>query len=167
MARAAFWLSVLTGLVVTVVAWFVLPDRVPMHFSGSGQVDQWGTRTEAVVTMGAILGGLALLFWVLIIVIPRIPESLLNLPAPDKEWWLATPGRHAELNRRVVGDLHTLGAATLLLVIVDGVITMSQAHRPHPALGPWFWVIIAVYLVGLLGYTAYMITVRYRAPRHV
>ncbi len=97
--------------------------------------------------------------------IPRIPESLLNLPTRDKEWWLATAERHAELNRRVVGDLYTLGAATLLLVIVGEVITMSQAHRLHPALGPWFWVFIAVYLVGMLGYTAYLITVRYRAPR--
>lgn len=165
MARAVFWLGVLAGLVATILAWFVLPDRVPMHLGGSGQVDRWGSRTEAVVAMAAIFGGLALLFWVLTLAIPRLPGSLLNLPARDKEWWLATPERHAELNRRIVGDLHILGAATLLLVVVVEVITMVQAHRPHPALGPGFWVIIAVYLVGVPGYCGYLVSVRYRVPR--
>lgn len=42
---------------------------------------------------------------------------------------------------------------------------MSQAHRRQPVLGPWFWVSIAVYLVGVLAYTGYLIAVRYGNPR--
>ncbi len=165
MSRFFFWISVLVGVVTTVVAWFVLPERVPMHFGGSGEVDRWGSRTEDVVTTGVMIGGLALLFWVLTILVPRMPESLLNLPARDKQWWLATPDRREELNRRLVFDLHVIGAATLLLVVGIEVMTMVQAHRLHPALGPWFWVLVSIYLMGVLGYTGYMIAVRYRSPR--
>ena len=166
MARLAFWVSVLAGLAAVTVAWFVLPDRVPMHFGESGQVDRWGSRTEYVVSMGAIIGGLALLFWVLTIVTPRIPESMLNIPSRDKQWWLATRERREELNRRVIEDLHVIGAATLLLIVATEVITMSQADRSQPTLGPWVWIMLAVYLVGMLGYCGYLVAVRYRAPQH-
>ena len=165
MSRIFFWISVVAGLATTVVAWFVLPERVPMHFGGSGGVDRWGSRTEDVVTTGAIIGGLALLFWVLTIVVTRAPESLLNIPARDKQWWLATPQRRTELNRRIVADLHVIGGATLLLIVGLEVMTMVQAHREHPSLGPWFLIMVAVYLLGVLGYTGYMIAVRYRSPR--
>ena len=45
------------------------------------------------------------------------------------------------------------------------IMTMVQAHRMHPALGPGFWVMMSIHLVGVLGYTGYMLAVRYRAPR--
>ena len=93
MSRVIFWVSVLAGLATAVVAWFVLPDRVPMHFGGSGEVDRWGSRTEAVVTFAVMIVGLALLFWVLTIMVPRMPEDLLNIPSRDKQWWLAIPER--------------------------------------------------------------------------
>lgn len=165
MGRAAFWVATTAGLVVTTLAWFTLPERVPLHFGAAGQVDRWGSRTEAVVTMGAIIGGMALLFWVLVLAVPRLPASLVNLPARDKEWWLATPERHEELNRRLVADLYLLGAATVLLVVLLEAATVWQARTPDPALGPWFWVLTAGYLVLVLGYTAYLVTRRYRAPQ--
>lgn len=165
MARGIFWLTVVLGVAVTVLAWFVLPDRVPLHFGGSGQVDRWGSRTEAVVTTGVVVVGIALLFWALTVWIPKAPASLLNIPAKDKEWWLATPERRRRLDRRLVEDLHVIGAATLLLVVVVELMTMAQAGADDPALGPWFWVALALYLVGVLGYTGYLVAVRYRAPR--
>ena len=165
MSRVIFWVSVLAGLAAAVIAWFVLPDRVPLHFGGSGEVDRWGSRTEAVVTFAVMIGGLALLFWVLTIMVPRMPEELLNIRARDKQWWLATPERRQELNRRVVRDLHVMGAATILLLVGIEVLTMQQARQAHPALGPWFWVMVSVYVVGVLGHVGYLLAVQYRAPR--
>ncbi len=165
MARALFWGSVLAGLVATGVAWFLLPDRVPMHFGASGEVDRWGSRTESVVWMGLMTVFMALLFWGLAILVPRAPETLLNIPQKDKQWWLSSSERREELNRRVVPDIYGMGAATMVLLTGLYLMIMVQAQREQPALGGWFWVMVAVYLVGLLGYTGYMIAVRYRAPR--
>lgn len=135
-----------------------------MHFGKSGDVDRWGSRTEEVITQGVIVVGLVLLFWVLTILVPRMPETLLNIPARDKQWWLATPERREELNRRLVHDIHVMGTATLLLVASVGVVTMAQTRLERPSLGPWFTVLLAVYLVGVLGYSGYLIAVRYRSP---
>ncbi|MDN5893181.1 MAG: DUF1648 domain-containing protein [Nocardioides sp.] len=165
MDRLFFGVTILAGVVATGFAWFDLPDRVPMHFGGSGAVDQWGSRTQAVVTMGCILAGLSLLFWLLAIWVPRAPETLLNIPARDKEWWLASPGRRQRLNTRIATDLYILGGTTILFFVVIELLMVRAAHESAPALGGWFWVVLAVYLVGVLGYSGYMITVRYRRPR--
>lgn len=165
MARAFFWLTVVLGVALTVLAWFVLPERVPLHFGGSGEVDRWGSRAEAVVTTGAMVLGLAVVFQALAVWVPRAPASLLNLPARDKEWWLATPDRRRQLNQRLEVDLHLLGGATLLLVVAIELLVMSRARQDDPALGPWSWVLLAIYLVAVLGYTGYMVAVRYRTPR--
>ncbi len=164
MARAVFWVSVLVGAVVTAASWFLLPERVPLHFGGSG-VDQWGSRTESVVFFASLVGGLALLFWVMIIVVPRTPETLVNLPARDKQWWLATPSRREEFNAMIIHDLYVIGTATLLLMAALEIMIIVEAREPDPGMAPWFWILFAIYLVGVLGYSGYMVAVRYRAPR--
>ncbi len=165
MARVIFWITVLAGLGATVIAWFVLPDRVPMHFGPSGEVDGWGSRTESVIWMGLMTVFMALVFWGLATLVPRAPETLLNIPQKDKQWWLSSAERRQVLNRRIVPDIYGMGAATLLFLTGLWVMIVAQAQREQPGLGGWFWVMVAVYLVGLLGYTGYMIAVRYRTPR--
>ena len=165
MPRKIFWLSVLAGALVTGASWFVLPDRVPLHFGGSG-VDQWGSRAESVGFFASLLAGLALLFWVMVVVVPRVPETLLNIPDRDKKWWMATPERRTELNGMIVCDLYAIGAATLIFFIVVQGFVIRQASETNPALGPWFWVVFSLYLVGVLSYSGYMVAVRYRAPRN-
>ncbi len=166
MGRVLFVLSVLTGAVVTVLAWFLLPDPVPMHFGGAGKVDRWGSRAEYVATTGALIGGLALLFWILTLAVPRMSGTMLNIPSRDRQWWLATAERRAELNRRLVNDLNVMGAATIAFIVVIHVFVVVQSQRTQPSLGPLFWAALAVYLIGALGYTGWLIAVRYRTPRN-
>lgn len=165
MARSIFWLSVLVGVVGTSASWFVLPERVPLHFGGSG-VDRWGSRTESVVFFAIAVGSLALLFWVLAIAMPRAPETLLNIPERDKVWWLATPERRDKLIRMVVSDLYAMGAATIVFLVALQAMIIREARRSEPALGPFFWVVFSTYMALVLGYSGYAIVVRYRAPRN-
>lgn len=164
MARAIFWLSVLVGAAITTASWFLLPERVPLHFGGSG-VDRWGSRTESVVFFASLVGGLALLFWVLTVVVPRAPATMVNLPARDKQWWLATPPRRGEFNAMIIHDLHVIGAATLFFIMAMQIMIIVEAGKPDPGVAAWFWVVFAIYLVGVLGFTGYMVALRYRAPR--
>lgn len=164
MVRALFWISVIAGAAVTAFSWFVLPERVPVHFGGSG-VDGWGTRTEFVVLFASVIAGLALLFWLLSLVMPRIPETMVNLPARDKQWWLATTTRREQFNTMMIRDLHAIGAATLFLMTALELMVIAVSQQSEPEVASWFGIVLAVYLVGVLGYSGYMVAVRYRAPR--
>lgn len=164
MARTFFWISVLAGAVVTAASWFVLPERVPLHF-GPSEVDDWGSRTESVVFFASLIGGLALLFWIMTIAMPRVPGTMVNLRERDKQWWLATPTRRKEFNTMIIRDLHIIGVATLFFMAALEVMIIMEARQPSPSVTPWFWILFAVYLVGVLGYSGYMLAVRYRAPR--
>lgn len=163
MARHCFWLSALVALAVSVLAWSTLPDRVPLHFDGAGDPDRWGSRAEAVLTLGAVKAGMVVLFWGLASWVPRVPETLLNLPKRDKDWWLATPERRRRLDERIVWDLHVMGALTILFGVVVELFTIQSA-RNETGLGAWFWVALAGYLMAVLGYAGFMVAVRYRRP---
>lgn len=41
MARLSFLVSVMAHALTCLIAWFALPERVPMHFSFDGAVDNW------------------------------------------------------------------------------------------------------------------------------
>lgn len=159
-----FWITVLAGAGLTAASWFLLPDRVPLHF-GSDGVDEWGSRTESVVFFACLLGGLALLFWVLAVVVPRIPESLLNIPERDKTWWLASPERRRRLNEMLASDLYAIGAATMIFFVAIQGMIIRQASAAEPELDLWFWVLLGAYLLVVLGWAGYMVAVRYRAPQ--
>ncbi|MFS3127128.1 DUF1648 domain-containing protein [Nocardioides sp. Bht2] len=163
--RAAFWASCAALLVVGVVGWLTLPDRVPLHFGGTGAPDRWGSRNEAVLTTALLGGGLVLLFWALARWLPRAPASLINLPEADKRWWLATEERTTELRRRLTDDLYLIGAATVLLIVAVEVMTLTISNDPEPRTPFWFWVIVGGYLVGVIGWTVWAIARRYRTPR--
>ncbi|WP_323794054.1 DUF1648 domain-containing protein [Nocardioides sp.] len=153
--RARWWFlgSLVAYLLVLAAAALLLPDRVPLHFDGSGAVDRVGSRTEALVVfglvgalLGAVLGGAAA--WS-----PRMPLTFINLPAASKEWWTATPEREGAMRRRMERDLWAIAAATVLLLCGVCLLTVRAARSVDPGLGPWFWVVLGLYLLYVLGWT--------------
>ncbi|MGO1383999.1 MAG: DUF1648 domain-containing protein [Arachnia sp.] len=164
LARSIFWISALAGVFVVAASWFVLPDRVPLHFGVSGAV-QWGSRTQSVVFFASMVAGVALLFWVLAVAMPRVPETVLNIPERDKAWWLATPERRDTLINMVVADLYAMGTATIVFLVSLQAMIIREARRSEPGLGPFFWVVFGIYMTVVLGYSLSAVAVRYRAPR--
>lgn len=161
-ARRLFLASVLLHAGVVVVAAFVLPDRVPLHFDASGEPDRVGSRLEALVAfaglgavLAGVLGGIAA-------AAPRIPLGHVNLPAASKRWWSATPERERRMRRRLARDLWQLGAATMLLLAGLCGLTIRAARSSDPALGPWSWILVGVYLVVVVAWS--IRTVRANRP---
>lgn len=165
--RAAFWGCSAALLGVWLIGWLTLPDRVPLHFSGSGSPDRWGSRGEALLTVALVGGGLVLLFWLLARWVPRAPAELVNIAPADKRWWFSTDERSAELRRRIADDLYLIGAATLVLVVVIEAVTLAISHHEDPALPWWLLPIVGCYLAGLIAWSIWAVGRRYRTPRDV
>ncbi|WP_193605571.1 DUF1648 domain-containing protein [Nocardioides dongkuii] len=159
-ARLTFAASVLSLAVALVCAAFLLPAEVPLHFDGSGDPDRWGSRTEALVTMGLVGGLLALVLGGSAALVDRMPPGVLNVP--HRDWWTATPERERRMRTMMRTDLLVIGAATLLLVALAVVATTVAARSDDPALGPHFVVAFAGYLLFLTGWTVWSLRTRYR-----
>ena len=39
----------LAGIVYTVIIWSQLPDQVPAHYNGAGEIDRWGSKWELIL----------------------------------------------------------------------------------------------------------------------
>ncbi len=158
--RAAFGASVVGYAVALVVAAFVLPDRVAMHRDATGRIDGWAGHTEAVVTMGVVGGAVALLFAALGGSASRLPISWINVPG--KQWWTATEERESLLRHRLRDDLYLLGALTMGLLVGIVLLTIPLSRSGAPAGGLAEGVLVAAYLLAVLAWTGWAVTVRYR-----
>lgn len=161
-ARLTFAGSVVCFLLALVSAGLLLPAEVPLHFGGSGEPDRWGSRTEALVTMGLGGGLLALLLGGGAALVDMVPVVHLNVP--HKAWWIATPARERRVRSMMRTDLYAIAAATMLLLVVVVAATTGAARSEDPALGPLFLAGLACYLTFVTGWTAWSLRTRYR-PR--
>ncbi|WP_181407589.1 DUF1648 domain-containing protein [Nocardioides sambongensis] len=157
-SRAVFIGSCLAYAAAWVLACVRLPDRVPLHFGGGGDVDRWGGRTEALVTFAVL--GLAMIALFAGLAAVRVPTSMLNVP--HKEWWTATTEREERMRTMMREDGLRLGAATLLLLTAVLLLTVRAAGLAEPRLDGWFAVALGLYLAYLAGFTLHAFRVRYR-----
>lgn len=162
MVTKAFWTAVVLNLVV--LAWSAgeLPEPVATHFGASNQADNWSSRTGylvfallLVLLTAGFLAGLAQ--WLR----RSMPVSMISMPT--KQRWIDA-GQVPLLRSLMADDLYGIGALTLLLFAVMQVLTV-EANRHQPAvLSNWSWVVIALYVVVLLAWTAWLTVVKYRRP---
>ena len=146
---------------VVAASWWLLPDRVPLHFGASGQPDRFGSRTEAVVTSALLGAGIIALFAGLARWMRRLPPAMANIP--HKEYWF-TPEHEPRLRRMLATDLYLFGAMTLAFLLGMEVMIIGTARSEDPSLAPWFWGWLGVFLVATLGYGVHMTRSRYRPP---
>lgn len=161
-ARLVFASSCMAYAVGLGVAAVVLPSRVPLHFGASGEVDRWGSRSEAVLLFTVLGVAMAVLLGWLASRTPTLPESRLNVP--HKRWWTALPAREERMRAMLATDLYVVGAATVLLLLGLLIATVSAARADDPRLGAPFVVLAVAYVVALAGWLGYLFLRRYR-PR--
>lgn len=122
-ALAALGLAAL--VVLAVVYWSRLPQRIPVHFDFRGQPDRWSGKA-----MFALLPAIGAVIYAGLTVLSRFPHSYNYL-------WPITP-QNAErqylIARRMVIILKTL-VVWLFAGIVWG--TVQVALQLHPTLSPW------------------------------
>ena len=138
---ASFFVVTVGFLGFTLWAHTQLPDRVPVHFDGSGRPDRISSKMELTgVNLGVGVMMLAL-FGTLPFFIEKIPVKYWNLP--NKEYWL-TLGRKKEavvqMNIYYVG----MGLATMLLMwfILGGAFLVGMGKSEVLAFS---WTSIGIY----------------------
>lgn len=155
-----FGLSCAAYVVVWVWAATVLPDRVPVHFGAGGGADSWGSRTEALAIFAVAGAGIALVMGLCLLAVRQRRWAWINVP--HKEWWIATPERQERMRRMALTDLGAIAVATMVLLIVLLAGTVEAAGQPDPALPWWFFLVLGSFLVGVLAWTVWSVSGRYR-----
>ncbi len=149
------WLPGRWALAIASVAygvWWVvealtLPAQSPGKMGFDGQVTRWDSKASSL-TMSAVVGALiALVFWLMPLLLKRIPSGLVNVPNPD--YW-RRPENYPEAVRRISDPMSRFGAATLVLLISMQVVMWAVAlGKPLPTWAP---------VVALVLYLAYVVS---------
>ena len=82
--RQLTWLALVAPalpFLLIALEWSAVPERVPMHFNGAGEVDGWGSR-YSIFLLPSILGGTTLF---MLLVAYKTPVSQMNIPFPVTE----------------------------------------------------------------------------------
>ena len=146
-----------------VVVWqaFTLPETVPGHMDAAGNITRWASRTEHVLLAAGVGVLMVAVFLLPTMLTKRMPTSMVNLP--HKEYW-TRPENWPAAQRRLRDDLGWMGAATLaFMAFIMAQVAGATGGEAQPV---WvFWVVTAVYLVGVLAYSAWMsLGSRWRPP---
>ena len=112
------------NLVFLLFSVYLLPERVAMHFAMSGIPDQWGSRTEYLITMSILVCLLSTIFWGLRWINHVIPVTWINIP--NKDYWLSENNR-AEMYRKVDCIMEELGSVVLLcILLMQGMVVTAH-----------------------------------------
>lgn len=156
------WCLVLLLAIAQMVWWYPqLPEVVPSHFDGRGQVDE----EMAKPAFYFLIGGIQLLTMVGLPVLGHflkgLPDSLINMP--NKEYWLAAERRDDSLAVSFY-MLLAISWLTGLLMIVVFQLSAQVAMKQRTGISPEMWIAIVAYLVvvsGICGWSFF----RFRMPK--
>lgn len=163
MGTAPRWFAASGVLYAAVWAWSLgqLPARVPIHFGGSGEPDEWTSRPAALWTFGLVGLGIALLFAGLAWLMGRVGAEHINVPHP--EYW-KRPEHLGTLRRLMTEDMWLFGTWTLLLLAAVLALVVRAAGLPEPRLDEWAVAVVGLYLLVVAGHIGWLLTRRYAVP---
>ena len=156
-------LLVLAALAAVQIAYYypLLPERLAVHFGGSGAPNGWSGKVAFAATFGAtelvmVLFGLGLAAG-----LDKIPLGLIN--APNKDYWFS-PERRRESMEFMKAHVVWMEAAALgfLIAIAQLIFTTNLGDDP-PRLSNGFWFVIVAFVAVVLSLSLKII-LRFRAP---
>ncbi|MFJ5767467.1 DUF1648 domain-containing protein [Lysinibacillus sp. NPDC093210] len=58
----------IVSIIFIISQWSTLPEEIPAHFNGAGEVDRWGSKIEVF-----ILPGIGIVLWIFLGLIEKVP----------------------------------------------------------------------------------------------
>jgi uncharacterized membrane protein len=134
-----FLLIALTIEAIAGVIW--LPDRIPVHYTIRGEVDQYGSPATLLILPGV---GLFIAF---IIRLPRsIPVEMMNFPGPRTPENIA---RQLENGNLLMASLRPLLIGILLVILTQSIWTI--AYGKTKLIG-WLLPVLLVIMFLVIGF---------------
>lgn len=165
--RHGSWIAIWLAFAVFAAVWIWMAatagEQLPVRFDSSGAV----TNRDSTWSFLAVTGGVGVAVTIASAVAPalfsRVPAQAISLPNPAAHRYWTDPANRAEFDRKVGADSQVMGGATVLLLA--WVVAVSGSATGH-AVSTWVLAVpTVVYLVGILGYCAYLTRgARYRVP---
>jgi len=138
-----------------------LPDPIPSHFDGNGQVDGEMGKTKFYVWIGLVNCMFLVGFPLLGLAMKQIPDSIINLP--NKEHWLAPERRDATLDTTTQFLVATGWISGWLLIGIFH-LTAEVATGIRESINPEMYWILGIYLVTISAATVWL-CLRFRIPK--
>lgn len=139
-----------------------MPETVASHFDANGNADGWSSREGFATMMIALHLFVATVFGFIGAMLPRIPDSLINVP--HKDIWLA-PERRAESLAWMTNRLAWMGAVVQALFCAVTQLSLRSSGNAEKAMPPWtHWALLA----GFFAFTGIWLVRffrRFRRPR--
>jgi uncharacterized membrane protein len=146
--RLAFIVCFIANMVLALVSWLILPERVAIHFGSGGLPNNWASSP----VNSLILLGMHLVLFFSLYFSPRLvlmfPAKWINLP--HKNYWLA-PEHRTRTAGKVSVQMHQFGVAIFLLLLATGLLVihanLSDPVRLNEPLALSFLAAFVVYTV--------------------
>jgi uncharacterized membrane protein len=119
-----------------------LPAEVAHHFGASGQPDAWGSKMQFLMVYLVTVAVMAASFLGLGLAMPKIPNSIINLP--NKDYWLA-PERRQQTLDYMLPRLLWFGSITMVLLI-DVFQQSFQVHLGEAIRLNHIWLSLGAYV---------------------
>jgi uncharacterized membrane protein len=123
-----------------------LPETIPTHFNGSGEVDDYGPKATLFI-LPAVVTFISILFFVLQMVPQHLNHPVRKITAGNAEFTY----RNTLTMMRVL----KIGISLFFLLTTHEIISIVKGK--NHLMGPWFWVwlLVLVFLpIGIFLYRA-------------
>lgn len=135
--------TLIFSIILNIYFYFVLPDRVAIHFGFSGNADGFSSKTFSAIFNIGIIVFITALFMGIRWSLSKVPDSMLNIP--NKEYWL-TPERR-DFTLIYNGDLLIwIGATTNIFLILISLLVNWANINGQDSIGAEFWILLIIYL---------------------
>lgn len=139
-----------------------MPETIASHFDANGKPDGWSSREGFATMMIALHLFVATVFGFIGSILPRIPDSLINVP--HKDIWLA-PERRAESLTWMTNRLAWMGAVVQALFCAVTQLSLRASGNAEKAMAPWtHWALLAGFFA-FMGFWLVGFFRRFRRPR--
>ncbi|MEW5674767.1 DUF1648 domain-containing protein [Flavobacterium enshiense] len=141
--EAVGYLTLVVFWVMNAVAFSDLPEIIPIHYNGAGEVDGYGSRTT--IFLLPIIGTL---LFTMLTVLNKYPENFNYMVAITEE---NAEKQYANATRMI----RFLKLVLVVLFFLIDFCTIQTSKEKMAGLGPWFLPILIVSILMLIGYFSY------------
>jgi uncharacterized membrane protein len=142
-ARLFFYLLIILSFIEALYFYQLMPVKTATHFNIYGQPDGWSSKSTILLINTAVVILFALIFRIIILFTPKIPEGLINLP--NKHYWLSEK-RKIDSYQKINNFLFWIGDITLLFFLLLFYLIYKSNINNYASISPRIWILMIAYL---------------------